>query len=175
VRIAAGALTAKWDYLNSQLTISSAAGALSGTYVNLRTKREFSIRARPHQAVAEPSEKPAQFGGEWEVHLAEQPGPGDQLILWQMGTEIKGTILRIDGDEGTLVGQVDGNRFRIAHFSGDRPAMLRGTLQADGTLELETDAEKLVALRPAEARKRNLTPPLNPMIYAHAKNPQEPW
>jgi thiol-disulfide isomerase/thioredoxin len=51
--------------------------------------------------------------------------------------------------------------------------LLTGTLQPDGTLELESGAQKLLALRPAEARARNLAPPLDPMTYAHAKNPDE--
>ena len=172
-RIEAGNLTAKWDYLNSQLTLGAAGGSLSGTYVNLRSKRELKIEAKPHQAAAASSQKPAQFGGEWEVHSTARPGPGNQLILRQAGTELKGTILRIDGDDGTLVGQVDGNHFAISHFSGDRPVLLTGTLEPDGTLALEMGAQKLLALRPAEARARNLAPPLDPLTYAHAKDPNE--
>jgi len=173
VRIVDGKLTAKWDYLNSQLTLSAADGKVSGVYVNLRTKREFQIEAQPHQAQTASSQRPANFAGEWEVHSAQRPGPGNQLILRQSGAELKGTILRIDGDDGTLVGRVDGNQFAISHFSGDRPALLKGTLQPDGTLELELGAQKLMALRPAEARARNLAPPLDPMTYARAKNPDE--
>jgi thiol-disulfide isomerase/thioredoxin len=172
-RIEGGKLTAKWDYLNSQLTLAAADGGLSGGYVNLRTQRETRIEAKPHQPAAAPSQAPAQFAGEWEVHSAQRPGPGNQLILRQSGAELKGTILRIDGDDGTLVGQADGNHFAISHFSGDRPMLLKGTLEADGTLELESGAQKLVALRPAEARARNLAPPLDPMTYAHVKNPDE--
>jgi thiol-disulfide isomerase/thioredoxin len=173
VHIEAGKLTAKWDYLNSQLTLSAADGVLSGTYVNLRTQRVIRIEAKPHQASPAPSQVPAQFAGEWEVHSAERPSPGNQLILRQSDTELKGTILRIDGDDGTLVGQVDGNHFAIAHFSGDRPMLLKGVLHSDGTLELESGAQKLVGLRPAEARARNLAPPLDPKTYAHAKDPAE--
>jgi thiol-disulfide isomerase/thioredoxin len=171
--IEGGKLTAYWDYLNSQLTLTAADSGLSGTYLNLRTQRETHVEARPHQAAAAPAQPPANFAGEWEVHSAQRPGPGNQLILRQSGAELKGTILRIDGDDGTLVGQVDGNHFAISHFSGDRPMLLKGTLQTDGTIELESGAQKLLALRPAEARARNLTAPLDPMTYAHARNPDE--
>jgi thiol-disulfide isomerase/thioredoxin len=166
-------LTAHWDYLNCQLALTAAAGGLSGTYINLRTQREWRLEARPHQAQAAPLQPPAKFAGEWEVHSMDHPGPGNQLILRQSGTELKGTILRVDGDDGTLVGQVDGNHFAISHFSGDRPTLLKGTLQADGTIVLESAAAKLVALRPAEARARNLAPPLDPMTYAHSRNTEE--
>jgi len=172
-RIEGARLTAKWDYLNSELTLTAADGALAGGYVNLRTHRELKIEAKPHQAAGAPTEAPAQFDGEWEVHSAQRPGPGNHLMLRQSGTELKGTILRIDGDDGTLVGRVDGKHFAISHFSGDRPMLLEGTLEADGTLELTSGAQKLIALRPAEARARNMTPPLDPMTYAHAKNPDE--
>jgi thiol-disulfide isomerase/thioredoxin len=174
VRIEDGKLTARWDYLNSQLTLNAAGGSLAGTYVNLRTKRESRIVAQPHQAAAPSAEAPARFAGEWELHSVEKPGPGNHLILRQSGTELKGTILRVDGDEGTLVGRVDGNRFAISHFSGDRPILLRGTLRPDGTLEIvESGAEHYLALSPAEARARHLAPPLDPMTYAHARNPGE--
>ncbi|HUK15308.1 MAG TPA: TlpA disulfide reductase family protein [Bryobacteraceae bacterium] len=173
VQVAGDSLVAQWDYLNSRLTLTAAAGVLSGTYVNLRTQRQIQIEAGPHQHSAAPSQPPANFAGEWEVHSVERPGPGNQLILRQSGTELKGTILRIDGDEGTLVGRVDGNQFAIAHFSGDRPAMLKGTLQADGSLALESGAQKLIALHPADARARNFAPPLDPMTYAHPKTPGE--
>jgi thiol-disulfide isomerase/thioredoxin len=171
--IEGGKLTAKWDYINSRLTLAAANGGLSGTYINLRTQRELKIEARPHQAAAAPSAAPAKFAGEWEVHAALGNGPADLLILRQSGAELKGTILRVDGDDGTLVGQADGNHFAISHFSGDRPVALKGTLQPDGTLELESGEQKLVALRPADARARNLTPPLDPTTYAHVKNPDE--
>jgi len=173
LQVTGDSLTANWDYLNSRLTLTGADGNLEGTYVNLRTKREIKIKAVAHQAAPASSQHPAHFAGEWEVHSVDRPGPGNQLILRQSGAELKGTILRIDGDEGTLVGRVEGNTFSIAHFSGDRPAMLKGTLEPDGTIALESGAQKLVALRPAEARTRQLAPPLDPMTYAHVKDPAE--
>lgn len=173
VRIEGAGLTALWDYLNSQLTLTASGGALAGTYVNLRTKRQIQIEARPRQPVAPPSAPPADFAGEWEVHSANRPGPGNQLILRQFGTELKGTILRIDGDDGTLAGRIDGNHFAISHFSGDRPMLLEGTLASDGTIRLESGAQKLIALRPAQARRRDFAPPLDPMTFAHMRNPEE--
>jgi thiol-disulfide isomerase/thioredoxin len=86
---------------------------------------------------------------------------------------LKGTILRIDGDDGTLVGRVDGRQFAISHFSGDRPMLLKGTLQPDGTIDLASGAERLLALRPAEARARHLAPPLDSLTYAHVRNRDE--
>jgi thiol-disulfide isomerase/thioredoxin len=166
-------LTALWDYMNTRLTLTSSGGALAGTYVNQRTQRVTQIEATPHKP-APPSASPAaNFGGEWEVHSEQRPGPGEQLILRQSDSELKGTILRVDGDDGTLVGAVSGKQFAISHFSGDRPVLLKGTMEADGTLQLQLGAQKLVAMRPAEARKRNLTPPLDPMTFAHVRNPQE--
>lgn len=117
-RIEGGKLTAQWDYLNSQLTLTAADGGISGGYINLRSQREVRIEAKAHQVLAAPSQAPANFAGEWEVHSLQRPGPGNKLILRQSGAELKGTILRIDGDDGTLVGQADGNHFAISHFSG---------------------------------------------------------
>jgi thiol-disulfide isomerase/thioredoxin len=166
-------LTAMWDYMNTRLNLTSSGGALAGTYINQRTQRVTQIEARPHQPAPPAASPAANFAGEWEVHSEQRPGPGEQLILRQSGSELKGTILRVDGDDGTLVGAVSGKQFAISHFSGDRPVLLQGTMEADGTLRLELGAQKMVAMRPAEARKRNLTPPLDPMTFAHVRNPQE--
>jgi thiol-disulfide isomerase/thioredoxin len=165
-----GTITARWDYINTELKLSAKDGGLSGTYVNLRSKRPITVEAKHYQAPAAPSQTPAKLGGEWEVHT-KAPTVGNQLLLQQNGADLKGTLLRVDGDVGTLVGRVDGAHFSISHFSGDRPVLLEGTLLADGTLDLSEGNAKMTGYRPAEARSRNLLPPEDPSVYARAKDP----
>jgi thiol-disulfide isomerase/thioredoxin len=165
-----GSLTARWDYINTELQLTAQDGALTGSYLSLRTKRPSAIEAKHYQAPPAPTEAPAKFDGEWEVHT-KAATPGSQLLLQQSGADLKGTILRVDGDVGTLVGRVDGTHFRISHFSGDRAVLLEGTLLADGTLDLTQGNSKMTAYRPAVARSRNLLPPEDPSMFARAKDP----
>ena len=165
-----GTLTARWDYINTELQLTVKDGALTGSYRNLRTPRASAIDAKHYQAPAAPSQPPAKFDGEWEVHT-KAATVGNQLLLQQSGADLKGTILRVDGDYGTLVGRVDGTHFAISHFSGDRATALEGTMLADGTIDLTLGTSKMTAYRPAAARARNLLPPEDPSAYARAKDP----
>jgi thiol-disulfide isomerase/thioredoxin len=165
-----GALTAHWDYLNTELNLAAKDGALTGSYRSLRSPRPNAIEAKHYQAPPAPTQPPVKFDGEWEVHTKAATA-GNQLLLQQSGADLKGTILRVDGDVGTLVGRVDGTHFAISHFSGDRAVLLEGTLLADGTIDLTQGSSKMTAYRPAAARERNLQMPEDPSMYARAKDP----
>ena len=167
-----GALTARWDYLNTELQLAAKDGALTGSYLSLRSQRSrpSAIEAKHYQPPQAPAQPPAKFDGEWEVHTKAATA-GNQLLLQQSGADLKGTILRVDGDVGTLVGRVDGNHFQIGHFSGDRAVSLEGTLLADGTIDLTQGNSKMTAYRPAAARARNLLTPEDPSTFARAKDP----
>jgi len=177
-RIEANKLIAQWDYLGRELSLEVSGDNLAGVYTGLRTKRDLAIQAKPHQPPAASPSRPqsaVDFGGDWEIHSTEAPKLAWQLLLRQTGQELKGTILRVDGDDGTLVGTAADRHFLISHFSGDRPVMLEGTLGADGGLDLKFEGHNLFALRPAAARARNLPAPADPATFAHARNPAEPF
>ena len=174
-RIEAGTMIAQWDYLNRELRLETAGDGLQGVYRGLRTTRSLAVQAKPHQMAADSPQPAADLAGDWEIHSAGRPVLAWQLLLRQTGHDLKGTILRVDGDDGTLVGRVEGKHFLISHFSGDRPVMLEGTLAADGSLDLQFEGSRLFALRPAAARARNLTPPADPATFARAKDPAAPF
>ena len=167
-----GTLAARWDYLNTELNLAAKDGALTGSYRSLRSQRSppSTIDAKHYQPPPAPTQPPAKFDGNWEVHT-KAATVGNQLLLQQSGADLKGTILRVDGDVGTLVGRVEGNHFLISHFSGDRAVSLEGTILADGTIDLTQGNSKMTAYRPAAARARNLLPPEDPAMYARAKDP----
>ncbi|MGB9458727.1 MAG: TlpA disulfide reductase family protein [Bryobacteraceae bacterium] len=173
--IEGGTLIAQWDYLSRELRLEIAGDGLQGAYRGLRATRSLTVQAKPHRTPADSPQPAADLAGDWEIHSAERPALAWQLLLRQTGHDLKGTILRVDGDDGTLVGRVEGKHFLISHFSGDRPVMLEGTLAADGSLDLNFEGKKLFALRPAAARARNLTPPADPATFARAKDPAEPF
>jgi thiol-disulfide isomerase/thioredoxin len=175
-QIASDKLTAQWDFLKTELRLEIKDGTMAGTYHSFRSNRDMNVEARPHRSAPPPSVPPAKFDGEWEVRVPDRPqAAATHLLLQQSGSDIQGTILRLDGDNGTLVGRVDGKHFSISHFSGDRPVVLTGDLQDDGSVKLALGATKMEALRPAAARARNLPPPPDPAKSAHAKNPDEPF
>ena len=168
-------LIARWDYLARELRLKVNAAGLEGAYRSLRTGSELAVKARPHQPASNAALPAKDISGEWEIHSKERPALVWQLLLRQTGHELKGTILRVDGDDGTLVGNLEGNHFLISHFSGDRPVVLEGSLGDDGALDLKFEGHTLFALRPAAARARNLPPPADPSTYARAKDPAEPF
>ena len=168
-----GTMTARFDFLNTELQLTAKDGGLTGSYVSLRGQRArpSAIAGKHYQPPAAPAQPPAKLAGEWEVHTKAQTA-GNQLLLQQSGADLKGTILRVDGDEGTLLGRVDGNHFVISHFSGDRANLMEGTLLADGTLDLTQGTAKMIGYRPAAARALSLLAPPDPSTYARAKDPQ---
>ena len=178
LQIQNGKLTAHWDFLHRDVSLSSTKNGLTGEFLNLRTKGVNAIEATRHVPPPASAAKSAKFDGEWEVSGPDTPEyralPAMykatwQLLLKQSGADLKGTILRVDGDDGTLTGRIDGTHFVISHFSGDRPELLEGTLLPDGTLDLKEGKVKLIGLRPAMARARHLPQPLNPDTFAKAK------
>jgi len=174
-RIEEGKLVARWDFLNTELHLEAKDGGLTGGYHPTGSQRESAIEAHAHQAAPKPSAPPAKIAGEWEAHATAPREIAWQFLVEQTGSDIKGTILRVDGDDGTLVGRIDGKHFSMSHFSGDRAVLIEGDVQDDGTLNLRMGRTTLTALRPAAARARNLKLPDDPATWARAKNPSEPF
>jgi len=174
-RIDAGKLIAQWDYLGRELRLEVTGGGLQGAYHSLRTGSDLAVQAKPHQQPPNTPHLARDLAGEWEIHSKEDPALAWQLLLRQTGHDLKGTILRVDGDDGTLVGTVANKHFLISHFSGDRPVLLEGTLADGGSLDLKFEGGSLFALRPAAARARNLAPPPDPATFARAKDPKQPF
>src|SRR5215471_9597751 len=116
-----GKLAAQWDFLKTELRLETSSGELSGVYHSFRSNRDMNVKAHAYQKPAAPSAPPAKLDGEWEARPAARPNAATwQLLLRQSGADIKGTILRVDGDTGTMAGRVEGKHFTISHFSGDR-------------------------------------------------------
>ena len=88
--------------------------------------------------------------GTWIVQAKSNKGETAwRFIARQQGDGVEATILRVDGDTGTLNGGWrDGDRFVLSHFSGARPLLLEVTPAADGTLTLVQNGQPaLVAVR----------------------------
>ena len=56
-----------------------------------------------------------------------------RLIVQQRGDEVSASILRVDGDTGTIAGRYQDGKFVLSHFSGARPSLnnLEGKYEAN--------------------------------------------
>jgi thiol-disulfide isomerase/thioredoxin len=98
------------------------------------------------------------------------------VFLRQSGAELSGSILRIDGDTGTLVGHWRNGKLVLSHFAGERPNLFEATLNPDGTLAvtLNGTAHYLV-VRSGEARAKGIPEPPDPSRYTSVKDPTTPF
>src|SRR5438067_9170672 len=118
-------------------------------------KCPFPVRAT--RAAASPAPDSAtvpNIDGLWEI--PNKSGKGEsawRFIVQQSGPKASATILRVDGDTGTISGTYQKDKFVLSHFDGARAHLMQITAMLDGTLDILQDADtKLTAYRPAAAR-----------------------
>ena len=109
---------------------------LVGAYRNNRAgARAQNVRMRRFTPVANADENTPALAGNWEMRRVadEITAPRDtrtwHVFLRQSGAEVSGTILRVDGDTGTLVGHWQNGKLSLSHFAGERPNAVRSDAQ----------------------------------------------
>jgi peroxiredoxin len=180
-----GKLILTWDYYAATLEATLKDGVLEGRYAGTRRmKGPFAIRAT-RAAASKPtalSESVPAIDGLWEI--PNKSGKGEsawrfvvqQSSAQQPGAKVSATILRVDGDTGTISGAFKGGKFVLSHFDGARAHLLEITPAADGTLDILQDGKtKLTAYRPAAARAQGLPEPTDPDLHTTMKDPKEPF
>ena len=153
-----GVLTLDYDFLNTTLQLKSQGDELIGTYQNKRPgAKPQTVRMRHFKPVSlDDSDVPA-LEGTWEMRrvAAEVTAPRDtrtwHVFLRQSGAELSGSILRIDGDTGTLTGRWSAGKLRLSHFAGERPNLFEATQNSDGTLAVTLNGKRLGQLFLMEA------------------------
>jgi thiol-disulfide isomerase/thioredoxin len=150
----------------SKLDAHLEGGVLHGTIGAL------PFEARRHTADG-PARKAPAIDGVWEIPVNSPKGEKAwRLIVQQKLTGAYATILRIDGDTGTISGKYDGSSFNLSRFAGERPTALKVTPQTDGTLALVLidggGRQDFKAVRPAAARKAGLAGPNDPTRFTAA-------
>jgi thiol-disulfide isomerase/thioredoxin len=138
----------------------------------------LAFEAHRHREVKVAAAAAPPIDGVWEIPIDSSKGEKAwRLIVQQRATAVYATILRIDGDTGTISGSYDGKSFRLSRFAGERPASLQITPNTDGTLALvlidQSTRRELRALRPAAARQAGLAPPDDPARHTGVGNPSE--
>jgi thiol-disulfide isomerase/thioredoxin len=174
-----GVLTLEYDFLNTTLELKLASDELAGTYRNKRANaKPQDVRMHRFAPVAIDDGSVPSLAGNWEMrrNADEVAAPRDtrtwHVFLRQSGAEVSGSILRIDGDTGTLSGRWSDGRLRLSHFAGERPNLFEATLNADGTLAvtLNGTAHYLV-VRSGDARAKGIPEPPDPTRYTSVADP----
>jgi thiol-disulfide isomerase/thioredoxin len=89
---------------------------------------------------------------------------------------VEATILRVDGDTGTLTGGFRDGKFVLGHFSGARPLRLEVTPLGDGQLQLVLNGEpELRAVPAAAAAAADIGAPTDSSRHTSVKDPSEPF
>jgi peroxiredoxin len=174
-----GSLTLNFDSYASVLKLTLKDGELDGEY----TTRGKSVPVHAVRAVDHPVEavKAPTVDGIWilENVNSRKGEKAWNLILKQKGAELSASILRVDGDTGTLTGRYADGKFVLTHFSGARAALLTITPQSDGTMLVENAAEHnagaMTAVRPEVAKAKDLPLPTDANQHTGVKDPSQPF
>jgi thiol-disulfide isomerase/thioredoxin len=174
-----GVLTLDYDFLNTSLEAVLKDDELVGTYRNKRPNaRPQDVRMRRFAPVAVDGTDAPSLAGTWEMRRKAEEATASrdtrtwQVFLRQSGAEVTGSILRVDGDTGTLVGHWRSGKLVLSHFAGERPNLFEATMNPDGTLAvtLNGNAHYLV-VRSDEARAKGIPEPPDPSRYTSVKDP----
>jgi thiol-disulfide isomerase/thioredoxin len=178
-----GTLKLEYEHLNTTLEAKVEGDQLVGSYRNNRANsKPQPVRMHRFSPVAVDGADAPSLAGTWEMRrvAAEVSAPRDtrtwNVFLRQSGAELSGTILRVDGDTGTLVGHWQTDKLVLSHFAGERPNLFEATLNQDGTLAvtLNGTAHYLV-VRKSEARAKGIPEPPDPSRYTSVKDPTAPF
>jgi thiol-disulfide isomerase/thioredoxin len=178
-----GVLTLDYEFLNTVLEATLDGGQLVGTYKNKRAgSRPQAIRMRRFTPISLDGEKAPPLEGSWEMrrNADEVSAPRDtrtwHVFLRQSGAEVSGSILRVDGDTGTLVGHWRDGKLVLSHFAGERPNLFEATLNADGTLAVTLNGTAhYMVVRSGDARAKGIPEPPDPSRYTSVTDPTTPF
>ena len=175
-----GSLVLNFDSYATKLEATLKDGALFGTYGGA-SGSAYAFQAKRHDPSLVPvaGQHAPDISGLWEIQVKSPKGESAwHFVVNQTGAKVDAAILRVDGDTGTLSGNFNDGKFFLSHFTGERPFYVEATPQSDGSLQLQIasfhDTQTLVALRPRDARARNLAPPDDPAEHTKVKDASQP-
>lgn len=176
-KAADGMVEIKWDYFAATLKATLKDGELDGEYSRLRMNTPYTFHARRAAKFTRTEASAPDINGVWEVHdVSSSKGEKAwRLIVKQNGPVVFATILRIDGDTGTLNGTYKDGKFVVSHFSGLRPSLLEITPAGGGLTLVLNGKGKMTAMRPAEARAKGLPEPDDPAKHTGVKDTSDPF
>lgn len=177
-----GHLVLYFDSYLAKLTATVKDGVLEGEYGPILRKiyKVRATRASDEKDEAYNGSAP-QVGGLWDLEgVTSSKGERTwRLILEQSGPKLSGSILRVDGDTGTLEGVWKDGKFVLSHFDGARAVLLVLKPASEGTLNASLNTmhgfSEMKAVRPDEARTKGLPPPADADLHTSVKDPNAPF
>ena len=171
-----GAVDLRFDQYGARVVATLKGETLEGKYDRGTRGAAYSFRAVRAETPKATAGKVPNIAGEWRIPTKSAKGETAwRLIVRQTGANVSASILRIDGDTGTLSGRYVDGKFVISHFSGARPVKYDIAVNADGSLEmLQNGQQKLLAYKLTDARAKDATP-TSPTQFTRMKNPSEPF
>jgi thiol-disulfide isomerase/thioredoxin len=159
-------------------------GVLRGTYAKDGGGFSYPFELKPRRPEARSSEKAPDISGVWIISTSSPKGEHAwRLIVHQVGSQASATILRVDGDTGTLAGSYENGKFVLSHFADTRPALLDITPAPDGTLNLalygahpkpgQSPYLEYKAVRVSQAKLQNLPAPDDFSEHTTVRDPKE--
>ena len=176
-----GHLILEYDILETTLEVTFLDDQFAGTYRFNRSGNALLIRAHRFTPASADTAAAPQISGSWDMRRLPQEvktASDNQtwnLFLRQSGAEVSGSILRVDGDTGFLVGRWQSGRLVLSHFAGQGPLLFEAKLNADGTLAIALNrGGNYIAVRKSEARAKGVPDPPDPTRYTSVKDPTVP-
>jgi thiol-disulfide isomerase/thioredoxin len=169
-----------FDDYATELTATLKDNTLNGEWGPYQ-KRLQVFHAERHVAKSAPTGRVPAIDGVWEMQgVKSSKGEAAwRLIVRQKGDEVSASILRVDGDTGTIAGRFANGKFVLSHFSGARPSLLLIEPASDDTLRVSLGGVRgfndYQALRPAVARAKGLPEPADPTQHTRVKDSSQPF
>ena len=173
-----GALILSFDEYGTKVEATFKDGRLDGQYSRGTRGAPYPFQAKRFAPAPVGDAPIPAIAGLWNVQVGKSSKGEDawQLIVRQAGAEASASILRIDGDTGTLTGTYHDGKFVLSHFSGARPLRLELTPGPDGTLSVVQNKDNpLTATRSEIAKAKGLPQPSDPSRFTSVKDPTEPF
>jgi peroxiredoxin len=161
----------------STLDVSARDSRLNGEY-RRGTETVYRFTAVPATRTQAGVLDGPSIEGTWIVQARSSKGETAwRFIVREQNGDVSATILRVDGDTGTLTGTFDGERYVLSHFSGARPLLLEVFPRADGTLDLRQNGrpELLRAVRESDPRAVAIGAPSDPESHTTVRDAAEPF
>jgi len=167
-----------FDQYAAELDAAIDDGKLVGEY---RRGVRVAYPFKATRATAVPTSRVApgapSLEGTWIVPAKSSKGETAwRFVARQQDGVVSASILRVDGDTGTLTGSYRDGRYLLSHFSGARPLLLEVTPQSDGSLLLRQNGKtELTAVRESDARATALGSPTDPSRHTTVADTSEPF
>jgi thiol-disulfide isomerase/thioredoxin len=180
--LSGGHLILEYDILETTLEVTFLDDQFAGTYRFKRSNGQpLLIRARRFVPAPADASSASAISGSWEMRRVPQEvktASDNQtwnLFLRQSGAEVSGSILRVDGDTGFLIGRWQNGRLVLSHFAGQGPLLFEAKLNADRTLAISLNrGANYIAVSKSEARAKGVPDPPDPTRYTSVKDPTVP-